>query len=129
MTGFFDEFKDVGGGEYVDADEKAVLVDHGIPVTITQVVYQEESKFGERYVLKVQYEDDEGPQDKLMSFGKGTVESRDRMLHAMEQWLDDPMNDPPVVVIEKVGRPFILRPYVPEEKPKPKAKPRAKAAK
>lgn len=117
---FFDNYKDIGGGEYVGADEKGVLIEQGIPFQITDVVYQEESKFGERYVCRVMLPgDDGGPEERLMSFSVGTVESRDRMLHALSEWLDEADNEPPFVKLEKVGRAVII---VKGEEPAP-AKP------
>lgn len=119
--GFFDEYKDIGGGEYVGADEKAVLIESGIPFQMTDVVYQEESKFGERYVTRVMLPDPETgeTEERLMSFSAGTVESRDRMLKALQEWLDDADNEPPYVKLEKVGRAVII---VKGEAPKPKTR-------
>lgn len=117
---FFDNYKDIGGGEYVGADEKQVLIDNGIPFQITDVVYQEESKFGERYVTKVLLPNEDSgayEDERLMSFGVGSVESRDRMLAALAEWLDEADNEPPWVKLEKVGRAVII---VRGEAPAPK---------
>lgn len=118
---FFDEYKDIGGGDYVSSDEKNVLIDNGIPIQITDVVYQEESKFGERFVCRVMLPDrDLGEaEERLMSFSAGTVESRDRMLRALAEWLDEGDNEPPWVKLEKVGRAVII--VRGEEPAKPKA--------
>ena len=107
---FFDEYKDIGGGEYVSSDEKNVLIDNGIPFQMTDVVYQEESKFGERFVTRVILPDPETgeTEERLMSFGAGTVESRDRLLRAMAEWLDEADNEPPYVKLNKVGRAVII---------------------
>lgn len=123
--GFFDDYKDIGGGEYVGADEKAVLIENGIPFQITDVVYQEESKFGERYVCRVELPDPETgeTEERLMSFSAGTVESRDRMLKALSEWLDDGDNEPPYVKLEKVGRAVII---VKGEAPAPAKKTRGR---
>ena len=123
---FFDTYKDIGGGQYVGKDEKDVLIENGIPFQITDVVYQEESKFGERYVTRVELPDPESgeTEERLMSFSAGTVESRDRMLKALAEWLDDADNEPPYVKLEKIGRAVII---VRGEAPaKPKARSRAK---
>lgn len=108
--GFFDEYKDIGGGSYISADEKAVLIENGIPFQITDVQYQEESKYGERYVCRVLTPDPESgeTEERLMSFTAGTVESRDRMLKALEAWLEEGDNEPPYVKLEKVGRAVII---------------------
>lgn len=120
---FFDEYKDIGGGEYVSSDEKNVLIDNGIPFQMTDVVYQEESKFGERFVTRVMLPDPESGEEteRLMSFGAGTVESRDRLLRALAEYLDDASNDPPFVKLTKVGRAVII------EKGEAPAKPKGKS--
>lgn len=123
---FFDEYKDIGGGQYVGAEEKAVLIENGIPLQITDVVYQDESKYGERYVCRVLLPDEESGKyedERLMSFSAGTVESRDRMLAALSEWLDDADNAPPWVKLEKVGRAVII---VKGDEPAPPKKTRAK---
>jgi hypothetical protein len=124
--GFFDTYKDIGGGEYVSADEKGVLIENGIPFQMTDVVYQDESKYGERFVTRVLLPDpDTGEtEERLMSFSAGTVESRDRLLRAMGEWLDDADNEPPYVKLEKVGRSVIIKAAEAPaaEKPKGRAK-------
>lgn len=125
---FFDEYKDIGGGEYVSSDEKQVLIDNGIPFQMTDVVYQEESKFGERFVTRVMLPDTESgePEERLMSFGAGTVESRDRMLRALAEWLDEADNEPPFVKLEKVGRAVIIVRGEAPDKPKGRGKTKGK---
>lgn len=117
---FFDEYKDIGGGDYVSSEEKDVLIDNGIPFQITDVVYQEESKFGERFVTRVQLPDPETGEkaERLMSFGAGTVESRDRMLRALAEWLDEADNEAPFVKLTKVGRAVIIEKGEAAAKPK-----------
>ena len=107
---FFDGYKDIGGGDYVGKDEKDVLIDNGIPFQITDVVYQEESKFGERFVCRVLMPDPESgeEEERLMSFGAGTVESRDRLLNALTEWLSEADNEPPYVKLSRVGRAVII---------------------
>lgn len=126
---FFDEYKDIGGGQYVTSDEKDVLIEHGIPFQMTDVVYQEESKFGERFVTRVMLPDpDTGKaEERLMSFGAGTVESRDRMLRALTAWLDEADNVPPFVKLERVGRSVLIIKGEAPAKPKARAKPKASA--
>jgi hypothetical protein len=131
VSSFFDEYKDIGGGEYVGKDEKDVLIDNGIPFQVTDVVYQEESKYGERFVTRVLLPDTESGEyddERLMSFSAGgMVESRDRLLRAMAEWLDEADNEPPWVKLTRVGRAVIIeRAEAPE---KPKAKGRGRSAK
>lgn len=125
---FFDDYKDIGGGEYVGADEKAVIIDEGIPLTVVDVVYQEESQYGERYVCRVLLPDpDTGDEEeRLMSFGCGSVESRDRMLKAMAEYLETDGAEPPTVKLEKVGRAVIIVRGDEEPAPKPASRSRKK---
>lgn len=103
---FFDTFTDTSAGNWVKADEKNELMENGQTFVITSVSRDEHSQFGERYVAHVILSDEE----RAMSFPVGTVESRDRMLEALEKWLDDPANEKPVCKLEKVGRSIIIRP-------------------
>lgn len=121
---FFDEYKDIGGGQYVGADEKGVLIENGIPFQMTDVVYQDESKYGERFVTRVVLPDPETgeEEERLMSFSAGTVESRDRMLRALAEWLDEADNEPPYVKLEKVGRAVIIVRGEAPAKPKSRGK-------
>lgn len=114
--GFFDEFTDTSGGAFVGKDDKAVLMEQGIAFPITALSVQDSPQYGERYVATVVIpagvfdgEGDDEERDRLISFPKGTVESRDRMLDAMIGWLEDPSNEPPVVKLEKVGRSILVR--------------------
>ena len=112
MPEFFDTYQDIGGGKYVDAKEKDALIENGVPFEITDVVYQSESKFGARFVCRVvlpDFEDENGEgEDRLMSFGANSVESRDRMLNALMEYLKDPEATPPSVRLEKAGRATLI---------------------
>lgn len=114
--GFFDEFKDTSGGAYVGKDDKQVLMEQGISFPIIALKVEDSPTYGERYIATVVIpggvfdgEGDDVERERLISFPKGTVESRDRMLTAMLAWLDDPTNEPPVVKLEKVGRSILVR--------------------
>ena len=128
---FFDGYKDIGGGDYVDKDEKDVLIDNGIPFRITDVVYQEESKFGERFVCRVLLPDtesgEENDEERLMSFGAGTVESRDRLLRALAEWLDEADNEPPFVKLTRAGRAVIIERGEAPAPAKPKTRSRSRS--
>lgn len=108
---FFDNFQDAGGGNYVAADEKDVLIENGIPFKVTGVVFEEEGKFGDRYVIRIDLPNPENgeEEERLMSFGAGSVESRDRMLRAMMAYLEDADAEPPEVKLEKIGRAVLIR--------------------
>lgn len=108
---FFDNYKDAGSGEWVSSDEKDVLIENAIPVQIVDVMYEEEGKYGERYVLKLLLPDEESgayEDERRMGFGAGPVESRDRMLQAMMEYLDDASAEPIWVRFTMVGRSCII---------------------
>lgn len=107
--GFFDEYKDSSSSTFVKADEKAQLIEDGTPFPIIAIAKEDHSEFGERFNATVLLPGDEGDVEKTISFPTGSVESRDRMLEAMEKFLDDPTNTPPVVVLYKKGRSILLR--------------------
>lgn len=107
--GFFDQYEDEGGDRtYVSSAEKATLVENGTPFTINTVEFQKGQgyKGGDRYLLGITLEDE----DRKLSFGTGTVDSRDRMLGAMAEFLATDGATAPVVVIEKAGAAEVLRP-------------------
>lgn len=111
--GFFDEYKDSGaGGTWIGKDEKAELIANGVPLVVTAISQEDHSDYGERYIADVtlpdEYASEDGETARQVSFPKGTVESRDRMLDAMEKWLDDPTHESPTVKLEKVGRSIIV---------------------
>lgn len=111
--GFWDDNEDLlaSGGAYVGKDEKQDLMENGVVFPITGIIVEDSPKFGERYVATVVLPDEDGSKsDRLISFPKGTVESRDRTLDRMRKWLEDPTNEPPLVKLEKVGRSILVRP-------------------
>lgn len=105
MTSFFETFEDEGGLSYVSSEEKAILVRDKVPFKVLRV-WHGEGQFGPKYTLVVDFDGEE----RAISFGSGKVESRDRMLDAMIEYLDqegDP--EPPVVYIAKVKQSQVLR--------------------
>lgn len=109
---FFDSYEDVGGGDWIDAAEKRVLLEEGIPFTVTSVVREDTNRFDQpRYICKVQVPDPETGDDaeRLIGFGIGSVFSRDRMLEAIQQYLDD-SDDGVTVKLDKIGQAYLLVP-------------------
>lgn len=123
--GFFDNYEDVGGGDWIDAAEKRVFLEEGIPFSIIAIAHEETNRFDQpRYICKVLAPDPEGGDEaeRLIGFASGTVFSRDRMLEAMQQYLDtaEGENDPPVVKLDKIGQSYLLVPPDAEtSKPQP----------
>lgn len=107
---FWDDYKE-SGGNYLKADEKDVLMENGIPFTVTAVQEYDHPQYGLRYELAVQVPDPESGEDeeRSLSFKIGSVESRDRMLKAMEEYLGRDDAEPVRVKLEKQGRSILLR--------------------
>lgn len=109
--GFFDQYQDTAAaGEWIGAEEKKTLIDNGIPFTITDVRYEQESQFGERYVAEVVLDSDPESKTRLLSFAVSGVESRDRMLQQMISYFETEPDEQPRAILEKVGRSILLRP-------------------
>ena len=83
--GFFDTYVDdnPGGGTWVSGDEKDQLVDSGDAFDITAVSLDPGDKFGERFVLDIVL----NGEARKVGFQTGTVDSRDRMLSSMAEFL------------------------------------------
>ncbi len=109
---FFDTFKELPSGDYVGEKEKDVLMENGIPFTITALALDEANKYGPRYVASITVPDPATGEDeeKLMSFPIGNVESRNRMLAEMKTYLEGDEAEPVKVKLELIGRSKILRP-------------------
>lgn len=106
---FWDEYEEIGG-DFVKGAEKEVLAANGIPFTVLAVLDDDESQYGARYVLRASVPDpDNGEErERSMAFAKASVDSRDRMLAAMQKFLEDG-GDPVSVKLEKAGRSWLLR--------------------
>lgn len=87
--GFFDTFQDIGGGAWISGAEKDTIIEQGIPFVITGVVDDDANKYGSRFVLNVNLPNPEtgDVEERKIGFKKETVESRDRMLLAMQKAL------------------------------------------
>jgi hypothetical protein len=107
--GFWDEYEEIGG-DFVKGAEKEVLAANGIPFQVEAVLDDDESQFGARYVLRALVPDPENGEERVrsMAFAKASVDSRDRMLSAMQTFLADG-GDPVSVKLEKAGRSWLLR--------------------
>ena len=102
--GFFDEFKDVSGGSWVGTAEKAELIDAGTVLTVTDVIYDPTNKYGPRYVVKFTLDGE----DRSIGFGAESVESRDRMLAALADYLNANEGETVDIVMEQRGRSVVL---------------------
>lgn len=110
-SSFFDEYEDLGGGNWISSEEKAVMIENGIPFDVLSVVEDPAGKYGARFVLKVLCPDSTTGEmtERQIGFAQNSVESRDRMLHQMKEYLAREDAKPVSVKIERVGRSDILR--------------------
>lgn len=108
--GFFDNYKEIGGN-WISSDEKQALIDGGIPFEITAIQHDDANKYGPRFVASVVAPNPEtgDEEERTIGFPKGTVESRDRMLLAMEEYLAGDGDEPVIVKLEKVGQSILIR--------------------
>jgi len=83
--GFFSTYVDdsPGGGTWISGDEKEKLIESGDAFDITAVDIDPGDKYGERFVLDVVL----AGEARKIGFQTGTVDSRDRMLGAMAEFL------------------------------------------
>lgn len=107
---FWDEYKEIGGN-FIKADEKDVLMENGIPLTVLEIADDQHNQYGPRYVAKVTVPNPETGEDeeRAIAFPQGTVESRDRMLSQMMEYLERDDADEVSVKLEKVGRSILIR--------------------
>lgn len=89
MGDFFDSYVDDnpgGGSQYVSGEEKEALLASGNAFAITGVKFDPKGGYdnADRYVLDVILAGEE----RKLSFQAGSVDSRDRMLAAMAEFLD-----------------------------------------
>lgn len=105
--GFWDTYKDEGGGKYLTAAEKNALIDAGTVLQITGVRYDEKNQFqgnpAPRYVVTFLIDGVE----RLAGFAisEDGDSSRDRLLAAILDYLDSGNADEKIeVVMEKIGQ-------------------------
>lgn len=103
--GFWDTYKDEGGGKYLTAAEKNTLIDNGTVLTITGIRYDEKNQFqgnpAPRYV--VTFDVDGTERFAGFAISEDGDSSRDRLLAALVDYLDDPKAEKVEVVMEKIG--------------------------
>ena len=103
--GFWDTYKDEGGGKYLTAAEKNTLIDNGTVLQITAVRYDEKNQFqgnpAPRYVVTFVVDDAE--RFAGFAISEDGDSSRDRLLAALVDYLDTDGADKVEVVMERVG--------------------------
>lgn len=113
--GFFDEYTDTGKWNFVGKEEKEVLIKERVAFVPEKIVEVEskDPKFSDQYVIFTRLPGDED-EVRALGFGKGTVESRDRLLSALAGYLerieDGTETDPaPSLYIERIGQSLVLK--------------------
>ncbi len=102
--GFFDNFEDTSGASFIGKDEKEELIKDATVLPVLRISLGE-SQYGERYLVTVDLDGEE----RAITFNTGSVESRDRMLAALANYLDSEDAEPVSVVVSRVGRSLILK--------------------
>ena len=109
--GFWDTYKDEGGGKYLTAPEKAALIDDATVLQITGVRYDEKNQFqgnpAPRYVVTFLVPGGpDGATERFAGFAlsEDGDSSRDRLLGALVDYLDADDAEPVMVVLEKIGQ-------------------------
>jgi hypothetical protein len=111
--GFWDSYKDEGGGKYLTAPEKAALIDGETVLEISAVRYDEKNQYqgnpAPRFV--VTFIVPEGLKnvvagERLAGFtiSDDGESSRDRLLGALQEYLESGDADPVLVVMERIGQ-------------------------
>jgi len=103
--GFWDTYKDEGGGKYLTAAEKSALIDDATVLEITAVRYDEKNQFqgnpAPRYV--VTFVVDGAERFAGFAISEDGDSSRDRLLGALAEYLDEDGAEKVEVVMERVG--------------------------
>ena len=114
---FWDGYKDEGGGKYLSAAEKAALIENAVVLEITGVRFDEKNQFkgnaAPRFVVTFMVPNPLTGENEERLAGFATIpdgSSRDRLLEALIDYLEDPdETDPILVVLELVGNFVLIR--------------------
>jgi len=104
--GFWDSYKDEGGGKYLTAAEKNKLIDEGVALEITAVRYDEKNQYqgnpAPRYVVTFVVDGTE--RFAGFAISEDGDSSRDRLLGALVDYLDSGSAEKVEVRMEKMGQ-------------------------
>ena len=104
--GFWDTYKDEGGGKYLTAPEKAKLIDNATPLEIVAVRFDEKNQFqgnpAPRYV--VTFVVDGVERFAGFAISEDGDSSRDRLLGALVDYLDSGNAEKVEDVMERMGQ-------------------------
>ena len=104
--GFWETYKDEGGGKYLSASEKNALIENETVLPIVAVRYDEKNQFqgnpAPRYVVTFIVDGTE--RFAGFAISEDGDSSRDRLLGALVDYLDDPKAEKVEVVMSKIGQ-------------------------
>jgi len=102
MAKFTDEYKPLGGLDFVGKDERHALIDNATPFTITRVIdAPARGTFGPKFVAIVEL----NGEARAISFGKGSgVDSRDELFESLMAFFEREDAEPPTVHLERAGQ-------------------------
>lgn len=118
-----------GGGLYIGADEKAALAEAGVPIKVTDCVFDPDTQYGEQFELTVFLPSDPEEERKLAFAAKSNVGSRDDMLEQAAEFFEGDDAEPFYVKLTKKGRAWILELTDAPGAAKPRSRSRAKKSK
>ncbi len=97
------------GGNFLNGAEKDALISSGMPFPVKNAVLMPETNFGPQFFLYIDLQDpatgDE--EERILAFGTGTVESRDRQITAMSEYFENG-GKPFDCKLTKIGRSQII---------------------
>jgi hypothetical protein len=103
--GFWDTYKDEGGGKYLTAAEKSTLIDDATVLEVVAVRYDEKNQFqgnpAPRYVVTFNVDGTE--RFAGFAISEDGDSSRDRLLGALVDYLDSGDAEKVEVVMTRVG--------------------------
>ena len=110
-AGFWDTYKDEGGGKYLTAAEKSALIEDETVLQIVGVRYDEKNQFqgnpAPRYVVTFLVDGTE--RFAGFAISEDGDSSRDRLLAALVDYLDSGDAETVEVVMERIGNFVALR--------------------
>ena len=111
--GFWDTYKDEGGGKYLTAPEKAALIDDAVVLQITNVRYDEKNQFqgnpAPRFVVTFLVPEglktvNGGERFAGFAVSDDGNSSRDNLLGALVDYLDSGDAEAVLVIMERIGQ-------------------------
>jgi hypothetical protein len=103
--GFYDNYTDGSGGNFIGKEEREELIASGEGFPITKVS-EGTSQWGAKFYVEISLDEE----TRVMSFTKESVESRDRMLAALKEYLESDENDgSSLFKLVRVGKSILLK--------------------